>query len=248
MSTELDIVELANLVKGRIVTNLQEEFKITGTCPIDKYVPNKVSFIRSAKYGKILGELKKAVVLIPESLANFCEKYSQNTYIVVEDVLNSLMDIQDFFYGSESTISEEGISPTAKIDQSARIGNQVYIGENVYIGKNVDIGEGTKIMLNTCILDNIVIGSSTYIYPAVYIYRNCQIGNDCIIHSGARIGVDGFRFEQDIEQKIVRKMCHVGKVAIGNRVEIGANCTIDRATFEDDVTILSDDVKLDDQV
>jgi UDP-3-O-[3-hydroxymyristoyl] glucosamine N-acyltransferase len=188
------------------------------------------------------------VVLIPESLADLCERYPQNTYVVVQDIVNSVMDVQDFFYGGESMTGYEGIAATANIDESAKIGRHAYIGEYVCIGKNVIIADKTKVMHDTSILDNVAIGSGTLIYPGVCIYKGCQIGNDCIIHSGARIGVDGFRFEQDIEQKRVRKMIHVGRVVIGDRVEIGANTAIDRATFEGDATIISDDVKIDNLV
>lgn len=244
----ITVAELADMVKGRIAGNISLEAKVTGTCSIDKYVKDKVSFVRNQEYGGVLAQLHNAVILIPKDLVNFYENYPQNIYVVVEDVIKSLMDVQDFFYGNEVTIAEESISTTAKIDKSAKIGNQVYIGENVYIGKNVVIGNRTKIMHNSCISDNVTIDSGTYIYPGVCIYKNCQIGDDCIIHSGASIGVDGFRFEQDIKRKVVRKLLHVGRVVIGDRVEIGANTAIDRAMFEDDATIISDDVKIDNLV
>jgi len=248
VTKETSISELADMVKGKVVGNLREKVRINGTCAIDAYASNKVSFVSNRKYGEMLSQLKNAVVLIPRSLADFCGRYPQNIYIVVKDVVNSLMDIQDFFYRGRFVIAQEGISPTAKIDKSAKIGNQVYIGENAYIGENVVIGDRAKIMHNSCLCKDIVIGNGTYIYPGVCIYRNCQIGNDCLIHSGVRIGVDGFRFEQDIARKRVRKMLHVGKVLIGDKVEIGGNTVIDRATFEGDATIISNDVKVDNLV
>lgn len=248
MSREISIAELASMVKGRVVGSFHEGMRVTGTCAVAKYIENKVSFVRNRKYGDMLADLRNAVILLPEDLVELCERYPQNIYIVVRDVLNSMMDIQAFFYGDQFPIVEEGISPTAKIDKSAKIGDQVYIGENVYIGGNTIIGDGTRIMHNCCIFDNVVIGERTSIYPGVCIYSNCQIGDDCLIHSGVCIGVDGFRFEQDIERKVVRKWLHVGGVVIGNRVEIGANTAIARATFEGDATIISDDVKIDNLV
>jgi UDP-3-O-[3-hydroxymyristoyl] glucosamine N-acyltransferase len=88
---------------------------------------------------------------------------------------------------------------------------------------------------------DVVIGEGTYIYPDTFI-QDAVIGKNCLIHSGARIGNDGFRFAQ------VRKMYHAGKVIIGDNVEIGANTTIDRATFEGTATYISDDVKIDNLV
>lgn len=248
MAKEISIIKLANMLKGRIVGSFTEGVTVTGTCAIDNYVRKKVSFVRNKKYGEMLAQLQNAVVLIPEDLLELCERFPRNTYIVVKDVLNSMMDIQDFFYGNQLPIVAVAISSSAKIDGSAKIGSEVYIGENVYIGRDVVIGDKTKVLHSSCLLDNVTIGSGTHIYPAVCIYGGSQIGKDCIIHSGVCIGADGFRFEQNIEQKLLQKWLHVGKVIIGNRVEIGANSTIDRATFLDDATVLSDDVKLDDQV
>lgn len=248
MTKEIGIAELACIVKGKVLGDPGGGTKITGTCAIDNYVKDKVSFVRNPKYGSLLANLQNAVVLIPESLVDLCEKHPRNTYIVVEDIANSVMDVQDFFYGAEAIVGYEGIATTASIDESAKIGGHVYIGEYVCIGKNVAIGDNTKVMHDVSIIENVTIGRDTLIYPGVCIYKGCQIGNECIIHSGARIGVDGFRFEQDMEQKKVRKMIHVGRVVMGDRVEIGANCTIDRATFEGDDTVLLDNVKLDDQV
>lgn len=248
VSKEISIAELARMVKGKVIGTFRGEMRVTGTCAIDKHVENRVSFVRNRKYGDMLADLQNAVILIPENLVEFCERYPQNVYIVVRDVLSAMMDMQDFFYGDHFLIAEEGISPAAKVDNSAKIGNRVYIGENVYIGANTFIGDGTKIMHNCCIFDNVVIGKGTYIYPGVCLYRNCQIGDDCIIHSGVRMGVDGFRFEQDMERKVARKIIHVGGVRIGSRVEIGANTAIERATFEGNMTIISDDVKIDNLV
>lgn len=245
---ELGIREIAEMVHGRILGSPDDKVRIRGTCGVDKYQEDKISFVKNEEYGQFLACLKKAVILIAENMVELSKKYSQNIYIVVDNLPKSLMELQSSFYGDELTIEEEGISPTAKIDPSASIRENVYIGENVHIGKDTVINENVKILDNSYIFDNVTIGRGTIIYPDVCIYKNCIVGEDCIIHSGARIGVDGFRFKQDIEEKSVRKMLHVGRVIIGNRVEIGANSAIDRATFEGDATILSDDVKIDNLV
>lgn len=248
MAREISIVELADILHGSIVGDFDREHILVGTCPVDRYVEGKVSFIRNAKYVEMLAQLSGAVIVAPEALTQFCEKYPKNIYIIVKDAAASMMIIQEFFYSDQSIILEEGVCQTAIVHPSAEIGRMAYIGENVFIGKDVIVGERTKILHNSCILDHIVIGSGTHIYPGVCIYNNCQIGNDCLIHSGARIGPDGFRFEQDIKNKIVKKMYHAGRVIVGDRVEIGANTAIDRATFEGEATVIASDVKIDNLV
>jgi len=248
MAKEIGIAELASMLKGRIAGSFDEGMMVTGTCAIDNYIENKLSFVKNRKYDKVLARLQNAVILIPEDLIEFCKNYPQNIYVIVKDVVNSLMDIQDFFYRDHILITEEGISQTAKIDSTANICKNVYIGENVWIGKDVIIGGGVKILHNSCISDGVTIGSGSYIHPNVSIYENSQIGCNCIIDSGVCMGAAGFRIEQDIKRKVVRRMLHAGRVIIGDRVEIGANSAIDRATFEDDATLLSDDVKIDNLV
>ena len=245
---EISIAKLARMVNGRVVGKSHKEMRLAGTCAVDAYIENRVSFVKNRKYGEMLAELQNAVILIPENLAELCEKYPQNIYIVVGDVLNSMLDVQDAFYGDQFLIPQEGISATATIGKDAKIGKHVYIGEDVHIGVNVIIKDGAQIMHNCCIFENVVIGKRTYIYPNTCIYSNCQLGDDCIIHAGVCIGIDGFRFEQDIKHKRVRKMLHVGGVVIGNRVEIGANTAIDRATFKGEATVISDDAKIDNLV
>jgi UDP-3-O-[3-hydroxymyristoyl] glucosamine N-acyltransferase len=243
MIKEISIADLAGMVRGTVVGTIDGKTRITGTCAVNGYVENKVSFVKNMKWAEMLADLQRAIILIPEGLVELCDRYPQNIYIVVKDLPNSMMDLQDFFYGSQSLILEEGISSTAKIAESAKIGNEAYIGENVYIGENTVIGDGTKIMHNCCISDNVVIGKRTYIYP-MCTCESCQIGDDCIINSGVHIGAEGFRFEQDIERKRVRKWIHAGSVRIGNRVEISANSVIKRSTFEGNPTAVSDDVKI----
>ena len=79
--------------------------------------------------------------------------------------------------------------------------------------------------------DGVTIGDNTILYPHVTIYENCKIGNNCILHAGAVIGADGFGFAPN-EQRHYDKIPQIGNVIIEDDVEIGANTTIDRATFD----------------
>lgn len=113
------------------------------------------------------------------------------------------------------------------------------IGEQVVLGADVQIG-------CNCVFDgDIIIGDRTIIEHNVVIMNSVSIGSDCIIHSGTIIGKDGFGFSYD-ENNVPQKVTHFGGVKIGNRVEIGANCTVDRGTIDN--TIIEDDVKIDNLV
>jgi UDP-3-O-[3-hydroxymyristoyl] glucosamine N-acyltransferase len=115
----------------------------------------------------------------------------------------------------------------AWIARGARIGNDVVIGANCSIGEDVEIGDGSRLAAN------------------VSIYARCRIGARCLIHSGAVVGADGFGFARDGEGAWV-KVPQVGRVVIGDDVEIGAGTTIDRGALGD--TVIGDGVKLDNQI
>ena len=118
------------------------------------------------------------------------------------------------------------IDAGAIIDGESRIGERVWVGASCHIGRCVSIGEDSKL------------------YPSVVVYHECRIGRRVIIHSGAVIGADGFGIAEDGGQWV--KIPQIGRVIIGDDVEIGANTTIDRGTIDD--TVVEDGVKLDNQV
>jgi UDP-3-O-[3-hydroxymyristoyl] glucosamine N-acyltransferase len=109
------------------------------------------------------------------------------------------------------------------------------VGEGAAIGPYSVIGEGCYIG------NNAIVGSHARLYPRVVIYHDCVIGDNLIAHSGAVIGADGFGIAMDGDRWI--KIQQIGRVVIGNDVEIGANTTIDRGALDD--TVIEDGVKLD---
>ena len=124
------------------------------------------------------------------------------------------------------------------VPPSARIGEHVVIGEQVVIGENVTVYPG-------CVIgDGVSIGDDSLLYPNVVIYARCLLGRRAVIQSGAVIGGDGFGFAKDGERWV--KIPQVGRVVIGDDVEVGANTSIDRGALDD--TVIGDGVKLDNQI
>ncbi len=128
------------------------------------------------------------------------------------------------------------------IHESAQVGSNVYIGAFAYIGANVKISDNCQIHPNAVIQDNASIGPNTILYASVNIYKECHVGANCIIHAGTVIGSDGFGFAPD-ENGVYSKIPQIGNVVIEDDVEIGANCTIDRATMGS--TFIRKGVKID---
>jgi UDP-3-O-[3-hydroxymyristoyl] glucosamine N-acyltransferase len=124
------------------------------------------------------------------------------------------------------------IAESAKIHASAIVEACASVGQYATIGAFVFIGRG------------VTIGERAVLHPGVKVLDGCTIGSDTIIHANTVIGSDGFGYQ--VTKTGMRKLPHVGIVAIGNNVEIGASCMIDRALF--DQTIIGDGVKLDNGV
>lgn len=240
------IQKLVEMLGAKIAGGTYDQkLLVKGTCSITNYKKNKITFVKNIKYSNVLSSVKDAIVIIPNSLSGLSKKYPNNVYLIVDDLQNALMNLQDYFYKNSSIIFKKHISKTANIQNNSNIADEVIIGNNVYIGNNVVIEDKVIIMDGSNIQDNVKIGRNSVLYPNVCVYKDSKIGQDCLIHAGTVIGVDGFRFNQFPKSGIVRKMIHVGGVDIGDRVEIGANCTVARATFEGDNTIIADDVKID---
>lgn len=137
-----------------------------------------------------------------------------------------------------------GIHPTAVVGEGARIAPSASVGPSVVLGNGVEIGAGVVIGAGCYIGDQVSIGDETRLYPRVVIYHDCQLGRRGIIHSGAVIGADGFGLAN--EQGRWLKIPQIGRVLIGDDVEIGANTTIDRGALDD--TVIEEGVKLDNQI
>ncbi|HEX3742229.1 MAG TPA: UDP-3-O-(3-hydroxymyristoyl)glucosamine N-acyltransferase [Terriglobales bacterium] len=127
--------------------------------------------------------------------------------------------------------SSIGIHPSAVIDAKAKLGNGVSVGANAVIGRSI-IGERTSIGAGCVIGDGVEIGKGCEIYPHVTIYPGSRLGNRVIVHAGAVLGSDGFGYVRDSKSGQHEKFPQIGKLEIGDDVEIGANTTIDRGALE----------------
>ena len=210
--------------------NNQDEIEITGLNTLLDSNENQLTFLENKKYINDLKNTKAAAVLVTSENAN--EVPVGTIALICDEPYLNLAKVSKLF--APNVVEMDGEKPL--------IGGGTKVMPNVYIGKDSVIGSDCTIMAGAFIGDNVKIGNNTIIYPNVTIYRDCTIGNDCIIHAGTVIGSDGFGFANTKDGKYI-KIYQNGNVAIGNDVEIGANCAIDRAVFNS--TIIEDGVRLD---
>jgi UDP-3-O-[3-hydroxymyristoyl] glucosamine N-acyltransferase len=137
-----------------------------------------------------------------------------------------------------------GVHPTAVIGRDVELGAMAYIGPNAVIGEGSRIGTACSIGAGCFVGKRVCLGEGVVLNPNVTVYDNVDIGRGSILHSGAVIGADGFGYVMDHERW--HKFPQVGRVEIGDFVEIGANSCVDRAALG--VTSIGEGTKLDNMV
>jgi len=138
-------------------------------------------------------------------------------------------------------VARPGVHRTAVVERGTRIPVSASIGAGAYIGRGVKLGKGVVIGANCCLGDAVEVGAASRLHASVTIYPGCRLGERALVHSGAVIGADGFGIVLD--QGTWHKIPQIGRVLIGDDVEIGANTCIDRGALDD--TVIEDGVKLD---
>jgi len=198
-------------------------------------------FLGNPKYKKFLDSSKSSIVIVADNFVS--DKNLTKTLIKVKDPNEAFSKLLDLF--GNQTSSRSGIDKLSSVDNTVSIGKDVYLGAFSICEKDSIIGKNCKIYSQVYVGENVKIGSNTIVYPGVKIYNNSVIGNNCIIHSGTVIGSDGFGFNLDKNGNQL-KVNHNGNVIIEDNVEIGANCTVDKATLGS--TLIKEGVKLDNLV
>jgi UDP-3-O-[3-hydroxymyristoyl] glucosamine N-acyltransferase len=138
------------------------------------------------------------------------------------------------------------VHSTAIIPSTAVFGENVVVGAYVVIGEHACIGDRVTIGAGCSVGSNVIIGHDSHLHARVTIYNGTQIGSHCIIQAGAVLGADGFGYVRDQETGEYHQMPQIGRLIVGDNVEIGANTTIDRGGLED--TVIGSGTKLDNLV
>ncbi|NGP17716.1 UDP-3-O-(3-hydroxymyristoyl)glucosamine N-acyltransferase [Devosia aurantiaca] len=230
---------LAQVGQPDLVSQLANpDLVIKGVAELDLAGPNEIGLAAQPSYIEELRRSTAGVVVVSAALREAVPEAS--VAVVADKPHNLFADLLDFLYPD----STRNIIAGTREDLGEKlIERDVTIGANVVIGAGVEIGRGT------------VIGANTVIGPGVTIGRNCTIaancsidcahlGNEVVLHSGVRIGTEGFGW-LDLGRGN-RKIPQLGRVIVQDRVEIGANSTVDRGALGD--TVIGDGTKIDNLV
>ncbi|SFC38378.1 UDP-3-O-[3-hydroxymyristoyl] glucosamine N-acyltransferase [Marinospirillum celere] len=211
---------------------------VRGLGTLEAAEADQVSFLSNPKYVSFLSITRAGAVLIkPEQVADF----SGNALLMSNPYLG-FARLTHLFDDPRPSTGER--HPSAIIDPQAQLDPSVHVGPGAVIEAGCKLAAGVVVGAQCYLGKDCELGENTLLNPRVTLYRRTQIGKDCIIHSGAVIGADGFGFAPTGQGW--EKIAQLGRVVIEDQVEVGANTTIDRGALGD--THIGRNVKIDNQV
>lgn len=235
----MKLSEISEILNGELQG--EGEYEISNVAKIENAKSDDITFVANPMYEKFFDSTSAGAVIVSKS---FNKTRNGTNLLKVDDPYLSFVKLIDILSPSKE-IQHAGIHYSAVIEQSAEIIEGVSIGAGCYIGNDVKIAKNVSILANSVVLSGTEIEEDTLIYPNVTVYPKTKIGKRVIIHSGTVIGCDGFGHARNPDGTF-QKITQIGIVVIEDGVEIGSNCTIDRATIGE--TIIRKGVKLDNQI
>lgn len=227
--------ELAKHVDGQV--DGDGECNIEGVGTLQGAQAGQISFLSNSRYGKFLSNTKASAVIINERYQSKCPVNA----VIVDDPYSAYAIIASLLHPGKP-VSPKGIHASAVISDTARIHDQAIIGPLCVIEDDVTLHAGVIIGPGCVIGRQSSIGEDSRLEANVTIWHDTQIGKRALIHSGVVIGADGFGIAEQKNGHWI-KVPQLGRVCIGNDVEVGANTCIDRGALGD--TVIEEGVKLD---
>lgn len=227
------LADLAQAIQAELIGD--GETQLSGVATLERAEPHQLTFLANPRYRPQLAITRAGAVIVGESDRNGTEV----ARLVVRNPYASYARAAQLLHPEDRPAP--GIHPTAVIDPSATIAPDCSIGPYTTIGAGSQVHAGAVLGAGVRLGREVSIGASTRLHDGVIVYNSCEIGQACILHSGVVIGADGFGMAWSGSEWI--KIPQIGRVLIGNEVEIGANTTIDRGALDD--TVIEDGVKLD---
>jgi UDP-3-O-[3-hydroxymyristoyl] glucosamine N-acyltransferase len=206
---------------------------------IEEAKKGQLAFLANPKYEDFLYTTEASIIIVNEALK--LKQPVNATLLRVPDAYTSFAQLLGAY---QELVAKQlkGIQQPSVISGSATLGENVFIGAFSYVGDNVKIGDDVKVHAQVYIGNDVKIGKGTVLHAGVKIYQGCRIGENVTIHAGTVIGSDGFGFAPQTDGTY-KKVPQIGNVIVEDNVEIGSNCTIDRATIGS--TIIHAGAKLD---
>jgi UDP-3-O-[3-hydroxymyristoyl] glucosamine N-acyltransferase len=237
---------------GTRVTELVERFggqlegdpdtEVTAIAPLERAGASDISFLSNSKMRALAAHSHAAALILSPLDEEAVRETYEGARIVTRNPYAYFARTAQFLI--PRSLPAPGIHPSAVVHESARIDPSAHIGPQVAVEAGAVVKAGAVIDGGCYVGREAVVGEGTHFFANVSFHARCVIGARGIVHSGAVIGGDGFGFA--VEEGVYIKIPQIGRVVIGDDVDIGCNTTIDRGALDD--TVIEDGVKLDNQI
>lgn len=197
--------------------------RVDGVGALEDAGPSQLSFLTHSRYVDQIPQCRAAALIVAPAFKDL-----DFSLLICEQPYLVLARLSQLFFAPPALAP--GVHETAHIGEEVQMGEGVSVGPLAHVGSQCRIGSSTRIYGGAYVGSGVQIGRDCLIYPGAILLDNCLIGHRVIIHSGTVLGSDGYGFAQDERGHHV-KIAQMGIVQIDDDVEVGANCTIDRATF-----------------
>jgi UDP-3-O-[3-hydroxymyristoyl] glucosamine N-acyltransferase len=215
------------------------EKELTGAAALENAGAAELAFVGTRKAAAGADASAAGCLLVPLDWPN---PGGYRTVIRVEEPRTAFARAMSRLYPTAEI--KPGVHATAVVGQDVTLGAMAYVGPHAVIGDGTRVGVAARIGAGCYIGKRVVLGEGCVLHPNVTIYDNVDLGRGVILHSGTVIGADGFGYVMEHDRW--HKFPQVGRVLLGDFVEIGANCCVDRAALG--VTSIGEGTKLDNMV
>jgi UDP-3-O-[3-hydroxymyristoyl] glucosamine N-acyltransferase len=231
----LSLGEIAAAIGGTVEGD--PELPIGGVCGIEDAAPGTIVRVEHLRYLEAAISSPASALLTDRSLGPVTK-----ACIRVDNVRLAFARCLELFSSEE--LPAPGVDPTAVIGAGTELGEDCSIGAYVVLGRRVRLGAGVILHPHVILGDDVEVGAGSVLYPRVVLYPKTVLGSRVRIHAGAVIGADGYGYVWTGERH--HRIPQIGRVRIGDDVEVGANTTIDRATTGE--TVIGAGTKIDNLV
>ena len=230
--------ELAVLLNGRVVGN--PEVRVRRLAKIESAGPGSVSFLSNPEYERFIYSTEASIVIVAETFEPIQDLPQDLTLLRVEDPYRAFARLLEAY--DAILKRQEGIHPTAVVDEEATLGEGCFVGPGVVVERGAVVGDRVELHAHVHIGRDVRIDQDTVLHSGVRVLDRCVIGRRCTLQAGTIVGSDGFGFAPK-EDGTYAKVPQTGNVVIEDNCDVGAMTTIDRATLGS--TVLKNGCKLD---
>ena len=230
--------ELAVLLNGRVVGN--PEVRVRRLAKIESAGPGSVSFLSNPEYERFIYSTEASIVIVAETFESSQDLPQDLTLLRVEDPYRAFARLLEAY--DAILKRQEGIHPTAVVDEEATLGEGCFVGPGVVVERGAVVGDRVELHAHVHVGRDVRIDQDTVLHSGVRVLDRCVIGRRCTLQAGTIVGSDGFGFAPK-EDGTYAKVPQTGNVVIEDNCDVGAMTTIDRATLGS--TVLKNGCKLD---